>query len=321
MEAPKRLILVKGNTVYDLLIHLGIIVVGAFLFVLFFFSSYLPWITSYGESVTVPNLIGMSVDEVAQVMRERRMVFIVKDSTYNKNVKPYTVLNQSPEPGATVKQGRKIYVIVTPFNPPKVRMPQLKDVPFSDAERMLRNLDLEVGRVKYRPDYSTNAVLEQWWKSSEIKAGDSIPKGSKIDLVVGDGLGETEFPVPSLVGLPLDEAIMVIKGSDLQVGTISYEYNSSRDIGTVLRQIPAVRAGRLPKGIIPGSPADTRPVNMIRAGRSVDLWVSGNAAPGAREDDDEDEDDNVVGTKTLEQLEDIQKRKKEKEDKNKKKDE
>ena len=56
-----------------------------------------------------------------------------------------------------------------------------------------------------------------------IKTGTKIPKGSRIDLVLGDGEGASEVEIPELVNLDLDAARFAIKGAGLTVGIITYQ--------------------------------------------------------------------------------------------------
>lgn len=177
----KRLILIKTNSVWDIFIHLGIMASLSVGFVLFLFVYLLPSITDHGETVTVPDLVGMNVDEIKNYLSDKDLQFIIKDSTFSRKYKPNTVLSQSPEPGAKVKQSRKIYLVVSPKTPPKRKMPNLVDMPYADAIKTIKNMDLELGRVKYIPYIGQNVILEQKMNGKTIKEGDQIPAGSKID--------------------------------------------------------------------------------------------------------------------------------------------
>ena len=279
----RKYIYIKGNSVADFFIHTGIVLSLIFVIGLLFFNAYLPGITYHRETVTVPDLKGMSVAEVEKFLRSRDLDFAIRDSSYSKSHKPYIVLSQSPLPGEKVKRYRKLILIVNPKYPPKVKVPYLRDVPFTDALRMLKNMDLELGRIKYEPHVAENAVLEQSingkkLSKEELDAGYLVPKGTKIDLLLADGRGEKEFPVPDLVMMPLDEAEFVIKGHGLQIGSINYDYNSSREVGTVLRQVPPVRIGKIRDGVKPNSSMDEREKSKVREGDLIDLWVSGNPA-------------------------------------------
>ncbi|MCB0698129.1 MAG: PASTA domain-containing protein, partial [Chitinophagaceae bacterium] len=60
------------------------------------------------------------------------------------------------------------------------------------------------------------AILEQLYKGKAIMAGDMIPQGSSITLVIGDGLGNVSFDVPDVMGMSYPEAIAVLNASGLQ---------------------------------------------------------------------------------------------------------
>ncbi len=314
----KRLILIKTNSVWDIFIHLGIMASLSVGFVLFLFVYLLPSMTDHGETVTVPDLVGMNVDEIKNYLSDKDLQFIIKDSTFSRKYKPNTVLSQSPEPGAKVKQSRKIYLVVSPKTPPKRKMPNLVDMPYADAIKTIKNMDLELGRVKYIPYIGQNVILEQKMNGKTIKEGDQLPAGSKIDLIVGDGIGDKEFLVPNIVGLSMEEAQMVLESYDLLIGNIIYDNHSNREIGTVLKQSPDVKQGKVRKGVAAYSPGDDRPNTMIRAGEMIDIWVAGNPAPNPELDQDTlyDEFDNINIRKGKD-IENIEKRKKKKENKGK----
>jgi eukaryotic-like serine/threonine-protein kinase len=293
----RRYIFIKTTTIYDLLIHLGIIAVFSAVVVLFFFYSYLPNITHHRETVTVPDLQGMSVSEAEKFLTDRDLEYTIADSSFSKAHKPYTIITQSPEPGAKVKQSRKIRLTINPKNPPNVVLPLLTDMPFVDALRTLKNANLELGKIKYKPHIGENVVIEQYYKGRSITKADfeantiKVPMGTKIDLLVGDGLGETEFNMPDLIGLSQEEAELVLKGSELVLGTINYDFKSRRELGTVVRQTPTVFVGKARQGVRAGSAQDDRDRNKVRAGDIIDLWVAGNpAAKPLKEGENEDDD-------------------------------
>ena len=55
----------------DLLKHLGLSIVALVLIVLFVFYVYLPFSTNHGESLTVPNIEGVMLDELGEYLEER----------------------------------------------------------------------------------------------------------------------------------------------------------------------------------------------------------------------------------------------------------
>lgn len=297
--AEKKYIYYKMNSVYDLLIHTGIVVALTGIIILFFFNSFLPSATYHGETVTVPDLVGMPVSDIKDFLKRRDLDFTIQDSSYSRKHNPHEVLTQSPEPGARVKRNRKIQITINPQSPPMVRMPKLIDMPFSEALRTLRNRDLQLGKFHYKEHLAKDVILEQYVDGRKFKEDADfredylIPKGTRIDLLIADGVGDTEFAVPDLVGLPYDEALFVIEGHKLILGNVKYDMKSKRELGTVIRQTPPVYLGKLRKGVKAGSLADDRERNVAKAGEIIDLWVSGNPAADPDEDWEEEEEEEL----------------------------
>ena len=250
----------------DIFLHLFIVLLTAAVLLVGFFNVYLPYTTNHGETITVPSLKGMHVDKVESFLQERDLDFQIDDSTYNAGAQPFLVYQQFPAPGAKVKQHRKIYISINAKMPPMVKMPNLKNRSFINAQRELESAGLLLGEIKYVPDLQLNAVLSQMVGGKEIAEGQAIAKGSKIDLVVGDGLSNTEVAVPDLKGMPLDEAKDLLQGSGLQVGTVIYEDKPGTAPNTITRQKPEA-------------------ATKIKEGDMVDIWVAGkDPQPTEKED-------------------------------------
>ncbi|TAE26882.1 MAG: PASTA domain-containing protein [Cytophagales bacterium] len=249
---------ISTRTRADLLIHGGLITALAITLFLGFFFLYLPVSTNHGQAITVPDLSRMSLDELETYLDDRDLRYEVSDCTFVARAEPLTVQAQYPKPGAKVKEGRKIYITLSKRTAPSIPMPKLTDLTFRSAELNLRSIGLEIGQKTYVPDIAKNSVLKQFFNGREIVPGAPVPKGSKIDLHIGDGLGNTIFTVPNVVDMPLDEAKTLIRGSDLQIGTIISVDDPEKAVGTIVRQRPDASRGE-----------------RIRVGETVDLWVVG----------------------------------------------
>ncbi|AKD01830.1 PASTA domain-containing protein [Pontibacter korlensis] len=249
----------KANSFLDVIKHLLIMGVIVAALVLGFFYFYLPSTTNHGESISVPKITGLQLQDAETLLEEQNLRYFINDSTYKPDQKPFEILTQDPAPGAKVKEDRKIYISVNMKNPPMIKMPKLIDGSVKNAELILKSYDLRKGKITYVPDLQQNAVLKQFVNGKEVKPGDMVPKGALVDLHVGDGLGETEFEMPSVVGMPVDEASVLLVGQGLQIGNIIYVQGSQEPDGTVLKQRPFAEVGA-----------------KIRVGELVDLWVAGN---------------------------------------------
>lgn len=249
----------KRDSILDLVKHLVFIGIIGILLIFVLFYAYMPVVTSHGESITVPDIIGLGYDDLDEFLTDRSLRFEVnEDSGYSVEYPPMAVLKQYPEADQKVKENRKIFITLNAANPPDVKMPRLIDGSLKNAEIVLENYGLIRGEIIYEADPARNAVLDQLYLEETIEEGTPLPKGSRIDLVVGDGIGKTIFEMPEILGMDVEEAKILILGSSLVVGEINYIESPDELPGTVIDQSP-------------------NPEIMVRIGRSVNLWVAGKS--------------------------------------------
>lgn len=213
-----------------------VLVIGISFFMLY---NWLNTYTHHGESITVPDVRGLSEEKLARFIEDKHLRYKIVDSLFEDSKAPGSVIEQDPKPDSKVKENRTIYLTVNSSRPPKVKMPDLVDVSFRQAEAILQTFGLRVGQTIYKPDLAKNAVLAQLYKGHAISPNTEIYKGSAIDLVLGDGLGNSEVPVPNLVSLTRGEAMFVLKGSSLNIGTITFDPGvKNEEDAKVYRQYP-----------------------------------------------------------------------------------
>jgi beta-lactam-binding protein with PASTA domain len=260
----------RGLIAHVLLISLAVIV----LIILFFFT-YLPKVTNHGETIIVPDLEGMQLEEMDEFLGKRNFRFEVADSGYSSLYPPLTVLKQYPRGGSYVKENRKIYLTVKAKQPQSVKMPDLIDGSLKNAELVLQSYGLKLGEITYKPDLASNAVLEQYFESEVVLHGTSIPKGSTIDLVVGDGLGNSTFPAPNFVGLELEEADFSIVGSGLNTGIVMIQVLDDEELDLIIEELNELPIDTV-MDIESGHVYRQRPKvgSEIRLGEQVDLWIA-----------------------------------------------
>jgi beta-lactam-binding protein with PASTA domain len=193
-------------------------VIGVVLIAFFSLSFY----TDHGSGLPVPKLTGLPIEKAISILEEQGFEYQV-DSVYVDDAPPGTVIEQDPDPGTNVKQNRKIYLTMVTVKAPPVALPDIDQMPYIQAVATLQNNGLKVGDTTYRSDIALNVVLEAQLAGQIIKTGTKIPKGSKIDLVLGDGVGASEVEVPDLINQDLDAVRFVLRNSNLGIGTITYQ--------------------------------------------------------------------------------------------------
>jgi beta-lactam-binding protein with PASTA domain len=165
--------------------------------------------------------VGMPIERALGVLKDQNFGVNI-DSVYVLDQAPGTVIEQDPDAGTNVKENRIIYLKIVKNQAPTVSLPDIEQTPYISAVATISNYGLKVGDTIYKPDIARNLVLEVRFGGQPIKAGTKIPKGSKLDLVLGDGAGAAEVDIPDLVNQDLDAAKFAIKGAGLTLGDITY---------------------------------------------------------------------------------------------------
>ena len=94
-------------------------------------------------------------------------------------------MRQDPDAGSKVKHNRTVYLYVTGMVPPQIVMPRLVDRSERQARLIISSYGLKTGNVRQAKADCNGCVIEQQIRGKTIEAGKSIPKGSRIDLVIG----------------------------------------------------------------------------------------------------------------------------------------
>lgn len=183
--------------------HLVLAVV-AIVVLIFLMMFWLRMSTNHGQAIVVPDLSKMSLDEAQKAVETLSLRIEILDSAnYNPDYPKYSVIEQIPQAGKSVKEQRKIYITLNPSGYRKVVMPNLVGFTRRQVEPTLRGLGFEVGKVTHKPHMAKDEVLELVYKGKKIEEGDELQITSVIDLVLGDGelrYGQKpeEFDLPEL---------------------------------------------------------------------------------------------------------------------------
>jgi beta-lactam-binding protein with PASTA domain len=144
--------------------------------------------TNHGDFETVPNLKGKSMDVAKMEIEANNLELKIQDSAnFNPKYPRYSVIDQDPKAGDKVKENRKIYITLNPSGYRKMEVPELNERTFRQAKPTLEAIGFEVGTITYVDNIGRDIVLKMTHNGKEIKAGDLLPKTSKIDLTLGNG--------------------------------------------------------------------------------------------------------------------------------------
>ena len=227
---------------------------------------YLKKYTDHNRSISVPPLQGMTIEEVEETLKIKKLRYVINDSSsFYPDLPPQTVIGHSPKAGQKVKEKRKIYLEVNRSTPPMVSFPAWKEYPTkTTVTDKILSKGFKVGKIvrvtcsgsiDYQDD---NSVKELKYKGQLVEEGTMIPKGEKIDIYLCDGFGSTGRLVPDVLGMTLLEAQLVLESNYLTIGRITAQ-------GTIQDSLSAFVYYQSP-------PHDG--FNKMRIGEAVDIYIT-----------------------------------------------
>jgi len=214
----------------------AILTVVVLLMVAFFSLRYY---TKHGEGLSVPELKGLAFTQAVEKLEELGLRYEV-DSVYIMDSPPGIIIDQDPVANTFVKGNRTIYLTINTAQAPNAKFPDVEFKSLREAQALIESFGLKLGDTTYKPDVSRDVVLEALFGGQVIRAGETVPKGSRIDLILGDGKGNEEVEIPSVIGLTKDEAIFALRsGAGLNLGIVNYEGEiTDTAAAIVIRQDP-----------------------------------------------------------------------------------
>jgi beta-lactam-binding protein with PASTA domain len=233
----------SGDSLGGMLVNIAAAISLVLILSVAYFYIYLPNSTNHGDEMPLPDLTGKGLLEVESILRPLNIRFEVGDSSYSENHPPLTVLRQFPKAGHGVKQNRKIYISINRKTPPTLPVPNLLESgsgSLANAEAVLRSNELRRGRIIYQASPFRDLIIEMRMNGKVIEPGSRVPKGSVIDLVVGNGGGPKDFLISNFVGLQFENAKLRLANLSLHlVVQIPSDVDTTGIDLFVLKQSPA----------------------------------------------------------------------------------
>lgn len=191
------------------LINIGVIIL-VWVAIIFGELYYLKSHTSFGEKIEVPTFYKIHMDDLDEFVSGKGIKYTIQDSVYLDNWPKGTVCWQYPLPtdssGMFIKSGREVLLSVVPINPQMIKMPDVVDMSKRMAESSLEAIGIRT-KISYEPAVEGKGfVLKQQYNGHDIKPGTSIPKGTRVELIVAQGNNGTTSSLPNLIGLTISEA-------------------------------------------------------------------------------------------------------------------
>ncbi|MEC7880342.1 MAG: PASTA domain-containing protein [Bacteroidota bacterium] len=144
--------------------------------------------TKHNRYIEVPSLSGLNIEDANKILKKKKLKFEVLDSSKYFSETPVNfILSQIPDAGEFVKKNRKIYLNVNPSDYQKVSIPNIIQITKRNAESILNALGFEVSSFQYVDNIGKDMVLEVLYNGEKMNIGDAIARGSKLELILGNG--------------------------------------------------------------------------------------------------------------------------------------
>lgn len=172
-----------GNIYVRNIILIIIVASGLIAITLFCLNKY----TRHNETIEVPDLKGLQIQDAASIISSSNLRYEVVDSVYNQEGIPGAIVEQIPLGKSHVKEGRTIYLTIQAKTEQLVSIPDLEDASLRQAESLLKSLGFNRINIEKVPSQYQDLVFGVVYKGITVKPGQKIPKNSILTLRVGDG--------------------------------------------------------------------------------------------------------------------------------------
>lgn len=144
--------------------------------------------THHGEAIEVPDLRQKSFKDAQHILRGLGLDVTVSDTGYVKTLSPDCILEQTPEPGARVKSGRMVTVIVNAAHSPMITLPDIIDnSSLREAMAKLSAMGFKVGKPEYIPG-ERDWVYGVTVRGRQVVAGERISVDDVVTVQAGSGI-------------------------------------------------------------------------------------------------------------------------------------
>ena len=147
--------------------------------------------TRHGKAVLVPDVKAMALPDALRILDRVGFRYDIIDSLFVDEAVPGTIVEQTPAGGSKVKEGRIVYLSINAYSPRMITCPKVADMSMRQALSTLESRGVTDIKVQEVPWEYPDLALGLQYRGETLEAGDKIPAGSTVTLLVGNGMPET----------------------------------------------------------------------------------------------------------------------------------
>ncbi len=157
---------------------------------------------------------------------------ITVEKAFNETVEMGAVISQKPTAGQRLDDGGTITLVVSDGPPPMKIPPDILGKTEPEVEAALKAAGLEKGAVNTSPDETLAAGQLLTWQFGGQDRPPTVPKGSKVDLILSSG--PVPRKVPDLSGMSLDQATAELAKMNLGIKPVE-EFHPTVKSGLIIK--------------------------------------------------------------------------------------
>ncbi len=215
-----------------------------------------------GGTVIVPDFRGRHIAEIYKSQPEG-IEIVRRDEKFDDRQPKDHVIAQFPEPGTVVKPGKKVLLSIS-LGLQKVNVPDLVGANMREVDMALMNSQLSIGDRAYV--FSDKIAPDRIVGQSPLPS-EEYGVNNDVDLLISLGRRPETYPLPSLVGVTLDEGKNRLKAWGFNFGRIFSKPDAARPKFQIISTSPA-------------------PYTTVRKGDVISFLVSSGDDPGTATNED-----------------------------------
>ena len=184
------------------------------------------------KEVAIPNLVGKTVEEAKQILKDSKLNYVEGESEYNTQIEAGKIISQDPAfvNGRNVKENTDVKVVLS-LGTEKTTVPKLVGKTKEEAETLAKEAKINLEIV----EETSETVEAGYIIKQEIDVEAEVNAGDTIIVYLSTGTGRVPVVVTSV--LYKEEAVAKKTLEDLKlVVKVEYAEDKERGNGVVLKQ-------------------------------------------------------------------------------------
>jgi len=182
--------------------------------------------------IEVPDIRGLTLTQAKAELKKKDLTLKVSARAYSESVKKGLIIEQDPEEGFQIQEGKPVEVVVSKGTE-TTTVPNLFGKTRQKAEAVLAEEGLNIGDIQYK---ESSSAVEDTVLSQSPKAGKEVNKDSDIDIVLSKKVEKVS--VPSVIGRSKKNATVILSTKNLKASVVE-RFDDDVEKGLVIKQTPS----------------------------------------------------------------------------------